>query len=546
MVCSVPGWAGFPFSFRKAEIKTDYSQTVWDRMMLEQSRLDIRRGMGEMSRANYQAASNSFAKAVIKNSKDPLPYLLLGASLYWAGKVDDAVSEYQEALRYDPDNPLAYQLLGIASGWKGNVQEAKDYFLRANRLDDNKADTHMNLGSTYAVEHNWEKSLEHFRRAVELAPREPLYHYQLGTLYEALGRDTLAEESFKKALHYFNNYEDAMLSLGALYEKLNRPQEALKYYKRAVKTKPGNFVARLRYAFLLLRQGQTVLARVVLEQAFSITRFKEDGLALNAVYRASGSTAQAFAQEINRFQESLSRVPAAKPVNIEVTLELTPPSVPVQTGASTFEKAYEQLRGENPLSTAAQPQSQTLLRQFTLAASSEEERTRQIGELIQSLYTAVTQTEGKYNVSLSLQGRTLDYNSPSALTQNRNAPPKAVYDPRIVGNDMGLWVMGRTWLTFVEEAEEELREYKACSPGNMCDLLKGLAALARGNAAAATQAFSNAARSHTTDPLAQLGLGTAAVIAGQDDTAVGAYRRALELDPKNKVAAKNLKILEAL
>ncbi|MBR4592545.1 MAG: hypothetical protein IKO35_04990, partial [Elusimicrobiaceae bacterium] len=63
--------ARFPFSFRKPSIRTDYSQTVWDQMMYDQSRLDIRRGMGEMAQARYQDASNSFAKAVIKNAKDP-------------------------------------------------------------------------------------------------------------------------------------------------------------------------------------------------------------------------------------------------------------------------------------------------------------------------------------------------------------------------------------------------------------------------------------------------------------------------------------------
>lgn len=543
---ALPAQAGFPFSFRKAEIKTDYSQTVWDRMMEEQSFADMRRGMGEMSVANYQAASNSFARAVIKNSKDPLPYLLLGASLYWAGKVDDAISEYNEALRLNPNNPLAYQLLGIASGWKGNVQEAQDYFLKANALDPDKADTHMNLGSTYAVQRNWDKALEHFRRAAELAPREPLYHYQLGTLYEALGRDVLAEESFKKALHYFNGYEDAMLSLGTLYEKLNRPQEALKYYKRAVKTKPGDFVARLRYGFLLVQQGQVETARQIIEQAFSVTRFKSDGLALNAVYRASGHTAEAFEKQIEQFKENLERVPAAKAVNIEVAVELTAPPPPASQASrkNTFEQAYEQLRGE-PLTAAGEalPQSQMFKRVFTLSATDEDTRARQIKELIDGLRETVAQAAGQYNVSLSMQGRTLDYNSPSALTQNRTAPPKAVYDPRIVGNDMGLWVMGRNWLAFVEEAQEDLAEYKECPPGNTCDLLKGLADLARGNAPAATQHFSCAAQAHVQDPLAQLGLGTAAVIAGEDAQAVSYYKRALELDAKNKVAAKNLKVL---
>ena len=542
---SSSAWAGFPFSFRKPEIKTDYSKTVWDRMMEEQSFSDMRRGMGEMSVANYQAASNSFARAVIKNSKDPLPYLLLGASLYWAGKVDDAVSEYNEALRLDPKNPLAYQLLGIASGWKGDVQEAQDYFLKANQLDPNKADTHMNLGSTYAVQRNWDKALEHFRRASELAPREPLYHYQLGTLYEALGRDVLAEESFKKALHYFNGYEDAMLSLGVLYEKLNRPQEALKQYKHAVKTKPGDFVARLRYGYLLMQQGQTQQARQVIEQAFSITRFKSDGLALNAVYRASGNTAEAFEKQIEQFKENLERVPAGKPINLEVALEFTSPTPPASGSARkhTFEQAYEQLRGES-LTPAGEglPEAQTFKRLFTLSATDDETRQRQINEFIDGLRDAVAQAAGKYNVNLSMQGRTLDYKSPSALSQDRTAPPKAVYDPRLVGNDMGLWVMGRNWISFVEEAQESLAEEKNC-PANTCDLLEGLAALAQGDAPAATQAFTRVAQAQPTDPLAQLGLGTAEIIAGEDARAVGYYKRALELESKNKVAAKNLKVL---
>ena len=543
-----PSYAGFPFSFRKAEIKTDYSKTVWDQIMAEQSLTDMRRGMGEMAGANYQAASNSFARAVIKNSKDPLPYLLLGASLYWSGKVEDAISEYNEALHLDPKNAMAYQLLGIAAGWKGNVQEAQDFFLKANELDPNKADTHMNLGSTYAVQHNWDKALEHFRQAADLAPREPLYHYQLGTLYEALGRDTLAEESFKKALHYFSNYEDAMLSLGALYEKLGRPQEALKYYKKAVKTKPGDFVARLRYGFLLVQQGQVPLAREVIEQAFSIARFKNDWLALNAVYRASGHTAQAFENQIQQFQENLERVPAGKAINIEVSLEFEP-TAPAQRARSsrgnTFEQAYEKLHASDKLAHSSQtPQAQTFKRMFTLTATDDKNRQEQIDNLIQGLRQAVASAPENYNVNLSMQGRTLDYNSPSALTQNRTAAPKAVYDPRIVGNDMGLWVMGRTWLMFVEDSVEDLQEYKACPADNTCDLLKGLANLARGNGGAATADFSRASSAQPKDPLAQLGLGTAAIINAQDEVATRAYRYALELDPQNKIAQKNLKILE--
>ena len=509
--------------------------------MQDQARGDIRRGMGEMSQARYQDASNSFAKAVIKNAKDPLGYLLLGAALYWEGKVDDAISEYNEALRLDPQNAMAYQLLGIAAGWKGDVQTAQEHFLSANRLDPNKADTHMNLGSTYAVQNELEKSLEHFRRATELAPREPLYHYQLGTLYEALGRDEQAEESFKKALHYFSAYEDAQLSLGALYEKMNRPQEALKFYKRAVKTNPGDYVARLRYAFLLLRQGQETQARATLEEAFSISKFKADGLELNTVYRASGTAPQDFEKQIKQFADNLSKVAASKPVQIEVEVQYQPPALPQNGGkkGNSFEREYQKFRAASSSQTAGD--SRTFKRIFTLPATDATQRAAQIETLIQGLREAVSKAEDGYQVNLSLQGRTADFSAPQALAQDGRIP-KAVYDPRIVGNDMGLWVMGRSWLQFVTDAQEELTDY-TCPNGNLCELLKGLAGLAQGNAATAQISFEKAAEISPADALAPLGLGTAAVIAGEDEQARTYYRQALEKDPKNKTALRNLKVL---
>ena len=181
---------------------------------------------------------------------------------------------------------------------------------------------------------------------------------------------------------------------------------------------------------------------------------------------------------------------------------------------------------------------------FTLPETTAEERQQQIDNLISGLEQAVLAGSGKYNVNLSMQGRTVDFASPSALTQNNLTAPKAVYDPRIVGNDMGLWVMGRTWIFFVEDAAAELQEsLSVCAPDNLCELLRGVAALARGNSGEAAQAFLAAQNKNPQDVLSWLGLGTAAVVAGQDDEARTHYERALRLEPKNKIAVRNLKVL---
>ncbi len=540
-------WAFFPFSFGKEELKTDYSQTVWDRIMLEQSVSDMRRGMGEMSMARYKDASNSFAKAIIKNAQDPLPHLLYGASLYWSGKVDDAMSEYREALRLDSQNAMGYQLLGIAWGWKGDIAQAQENFETASRLDPAKADTHMNLGSTYAAQKKFDKALDEYRRAVELAPREALYHYQLGTLYDFMGRDEQAEASYKKSLKLFYRYEDAQLALAALYEKRESYKEALKYYKKAVNTKPGDYVARLRYAYLLMRMGEKDKARDVLEEAFSIVQFKADGLALNAVYRASGRGGDSFRKQIEKFKDNLLKVPSTKDVNVEVSLDYSPITQPSEAAASDsrFAEAYASLRAPSAVSAAGQAVSpMSFKRSFVLNASSSAEREMQVEELVAELERAVNAGADKYDVNMTLQGRTMDYASPSALTQQRNSPPKAVYDPRIVGNDMGLWVMGKSWVRYVDEIRADLNEHVLQTPTSLYLLLQGLAGLLSGDAAAAAQSFQRARQTDLTDALPLLGLGTAAVMADDDDGALSYYRQALEKDPGNKTAKRNIKVLE--
>lgn len=542
-----PARAFFPFSWGKQELKTDYSQTVWDRIMLDQSVSDMRRGMGEMSSARYTDASNSFAKAIIKNPSDPLPHLLYGASLYWSGRVDDAMTEYREALRLDPSNAMGYQLLGIAWGWKGNIAQAQDNFLKAERLNPYKADTQMNLGSTYVAQKKFDRALDHYRRAVQLAPREALYHFQLGSLFDFMGRDAQAEASYKKALKFFYRYEDAQLALAALYEKRDNTKDALKYYKKAVKTKSGDFVARLRYGYLLMRLGQIKEAREVMEGAFSIVAFDDDGLALNAVYRASGQNGETFRKQIEKFKENLLQVPSAKDVQVEVSLNYNPVvSVqPPEQENNRFAEAYQTLYGaQNPLSAAQSAGTMSFQRSFVLNAATELERETQVKELVAELERAVNAAADKYDVSMTLQGRTMDYASPSALTQSRSAPPKAVYDPRIVGNDMGLWVMGKTWLRYVDEIEADLNERVLQTPSAEYYILQGLASLLAGNASAAVKAFEAARGLNASDALPLLGLGTAAVMAGDDSSAAAYYRLALEKDSKNKTARRNLKVLE--
>jgi tetratricopeptide (TPR) repeat protein len=121
--------------------------------------------------------------------------------------------------------------------------------------------------------------------------------------------------------------------------------------------------------------------------------------------------------------------------------------------------------------------------------------------------------------------------------------PKVTYEPRQVGNDMGLWVVGTGWMALVAEILPEPGEAPP-HPGDADWWTAiGLAHATVGEGQRAMEAFLNATRLDPRSAPAWLGRGVAAVMSGDEDGAVAALRRALEIEPKNKAASDGLKWL---
>lgn len=508
--------------FKNKEVNPDYTQTYWDKLMVRQSAFDMRRGLTELQNMRYETAVNTFAKALVKNPKDPFAHIFFGMALYWTGRVDAAMAEYREAIKLDENNEEAFQLLGIAYGWKGNTAAAKENFLTADKLNHARPDVKMNLSSVFSAENNLDAAIDYARMAVTLSPKSPLYHFHLGTLFEAIGRDNQAADSFKQAIKLFPGYEDAMLALAAMYEKRGENNDALHYYRRALNLKPGDFVARLRYANLLFVTGAEASARQIVEEAFGINRSSKGGLALDIAYSQNDSS------ETDNLKKSLSQFSPAQDIEIEMQITYSPkPKLKAaQESASGLEQELARAREEE--------QSQVFRRLFVLRAASANERAAQIDNISNSMKETFNSAPEGMQAKFAMKVSALESTAPQAASPNKTA-----YNPRSVGNDMGLWVTGRSWVKFVEEIKPDIEERLEDAPQNFDYILLGLAALTVGDARAAYTAFDNAGSGE----LALLGKGTAMIVEGKENAAKDFYEQVLKLNPKNKTVAVNLSIL---
>ena len=566
------GGSGFGINGEKANLDGNYP-TYWDSLMKEQSKENLRQGLGDLAAARYKEASQIFAKAVVKNPKEPYTHIFLGISLYWQGQVQPAIAEYLSALKLDKKNPEAHQLLGISYAWQGKIKDALDCFKKALKYAPNRPDTHMNLGSTYAALGNYEEALYHFRTAADLDKRNPLYFHQLGSLLEILGRDSAAKNSFKQALTLYPNYEETLLSLAVLEEKLGNKNNAKINYKKALRLKAGDSVARARYINLLLEDNEVKDSLPLFAQGFLISPLEDGGLALSLTY--SGSENQTQNQTSNKkqknkdtktlpqqfknpqlesFKNRLKKVPPAKQINIEVEVALEPKQKPSTLKTNTVKEGKKSAFANAVLEQEKALSTTTFERSFILVSSDEETRINQLENIFNGLNNVLQNAGQEYQVKMALKAQTPTQDptslqqaetGPSSISTMRNS--KAGYNPYMVGNDMGLWVAGKVWIRFMEDilpsATARFEENKNFENS----LLLALVYLTLGQGQEAISLLETAqtkAQNAQEKALAHLAQGTAFVVMGDEARAKELYALAAKEDPENKIIKSNIAILE--
>ncbi len=555
------GFAAFAFSpaqSAKAARTEPGQETIWDEIMAGQASRELRIGAQYLDAKEYELALRELQRAVAANPKDPNAQMMLGVAYYWNGDVDKSIDCYQKSLEFAPDDAQPHMLLGISLAYKGQTQGAYEQFQKSAQLDGSRADIQMNLGSIEDTLGRTQDALGHFRKAAQLSPKDPLYPYQLGTMYRRLGRDQEAIDSLHDALKDMPDFEDALLELGAVEERSGDAKDAMSHFKKAVSLKQRDAVARLRLGRLYLAKDDRAKAREVFLDAFHLTPEEGGpGLQLSVSYAGGkrdvpgpAGPGKAAPQPdkpaadpndpLSVFQRNLERVPLDQNALMQVDVLFVPKPQLVKRGpgeVSTLGKALQREMGQKP-------QVKAVRREFHIDAGNPVQRQQQIAEVLSELRNVMKDAPAGSDVRL---GMNLNFTKPTTTAAVGRADgatqPKVTYEPRQVGNDLGLWIIGTGWMNLVEEVLPEPGE----KPDHPDDadwwLATGLGYATVGDGQRALGAFERATALDPRSDTAWLGRAVALVMTGDEASAETALRKALQVNPKNKPASEGLKWL---
>jgi tetratricopeptide (TPR) repeat protein len=534
------------------------SPTIWDQIMADQADRGLRQGARYLDNKQYDLAVREFERAVQANPNDSSTHTMLGVGYYWTGRVDQSLDEYRKALDLDQHSAQAWLLIGISLAWKGEDKGAYEAFQKAAELDSQRADIQMNLGSIEESLDLMDKALEHTRKAVLLDGKNPLYHYQLAMLYRRLGRDSDCIDSLQRALGFFPDFEDAILELGAAEERSGDLKSAQRSFRKAVDLKSRDAVARFRLARLMLQGGEPARARAMMSEAFHLTPEGEGGGLRLAVSYAGGHKAAPAPGKAGQsetpasppqtdandplavFTRNLERIPLDQSAVMEVDVVFVPKPKLVKApteSASSLRKALSQRLSESEGAPKATK------RQYQLRAAKPEERAAQVRQVMDDLRKLLKSAPEGADTRLGMNLTFTHLADAGPARGDAENPPKVSYEPRQVGNDLGLWVIGTGWMALVDEVLPESGEAPAHPDRSDWWVATGLGYAILGDGQRALSAFMRATQLDASSVPAQLGRSVGSVMTGDEAGAIKALQEALRLDPSNRAAKEGLKWL---
>lgn len=172
-----------------------------------------------------------------------LGHLWYGNALRDAGRIDQAIEEYDVALSFKDDAQMHYDR-ALAYEEKGMDDEAAADYKQALALSPRYALAHVNLGRLLYRRGEKESAKKHFEAAAGLAPHLAMPLYNLGVLEGELENFDRGAELYRQALERDPEMHDARANLAIALLQLGKTAEAVVQLKETLSRSPENATAR--------------------------------------------------------------------------------------------------------------------------------------------------------------------------------------------------------------------------------------------------------------------------------------------------------------
>ncbi len=168
----------------------------------------------------------------------------LGNALCQKGRMDEGITQFQQALQINPAYEEAHNNLGNALLQKGGVDEAITQFQQALQINPAFAAAHNNLGNALLQKGKVDEAITQFQQALQINPAFETAYNNLGNALLQKGRVDDAITQYQQALRINPAFAEIHNNLGSALLQKGRVDDAITQFRQALQINPAFETAR--------------------------------------------------------------------------------------------------------------------------------------------------------------------------------------------------------------------------------------------------------------------------------------------------------------
>jgi tetratricopeptide (TPR) repeat protein len=169
----------------------------------------------------------------------PDAHFYLGLAADARGENDEAVSQYQAALKIKPNDSNLYYKLGLKLEKAGKLDGAVAYLQKSVELEPANTIARFNLGVVLMQQENYSRGLRELGEVLRIQPHDAPTLFVMGFGYLYTKRIDEAVASFRQGLQFKKDDAEAHFGLGSALSLQHKRQEAVAELREALRLQPN-------------------------------------------------------------------------------------------------------------------------------------------------------------------------------------------------------------------------------------------------------------------------------------------------------------------
>ncbi len=204
---------------------------------------------------------------------EPAANYALGFELGAAGRFEEAVEQLRAFIRRAPEDfraPKAYFLLGQSLAGQGRRAEAAKAFRETLRMVPRDADARGGLADVLLADQRHAEAIAMYRDYLTLMPRSASGHHNLGVALMAQRDEAVAAKEFQLAVELSPTDANLRLSLGNALVSIDRLDDAIAQYRAGLRVAPDHTGLMSALALTLDATGRTDESLALFQRALQL------------------------------------------------------------------------------------------------------------------------------------------------------------------------------------------------------------------------------------------------------------------------------------